>query len=80
MQDNLAIHTHLTVPVMVDHFAASIERPRSSLFFICFKLHPQPPTSLRLRLKRIMISPHVDSTDIISYHAKKISTKSGFPD
>ena len=35
MQDNIAIHTQLTVPAMVpavDHIAASIERPLSSLF------------------------------------------------
>ena len=93
MQYNLAIHTHLTVPAMVDHFAASIERPLSSLFFIYVSNFTPTPTSLRLCLCTFLNffeKDHdqstrrlytVESTDIIApffYHAKKSAQNLAF--
>ena len=87
MQYNLAINTHLTVPAMVDHFAAF------NAINISFKLHPQPPTSLRLCLCTFLNffeKDHdqstrrlytVESTDIIAhffYHAKKSARNLAF--
>ena len=96
VQDNIAIHTQLTVPAMVpavDHVAASIERPLSSLFFIYVSNFTPTPTSLRLCLCTFLNffeKDHdqstrrlytVESTDIIAhffYHAKKSARNLAF--